>query len=253
MAVEGLRASLTHRTPNSGLRMAAAVDHVLEADGELDPAMTADEHWARLTVSSDLAPGQRLALTKFVAYGWSGERSDITLKDQVDAALTAAVETGWAGLLAAQRDYLDAYWARADVEVDGDDRVQQAVRFGMFHLLQASARAEQRAIPAKGLTGTGYAGHAFWETESFVLPVLTATIPAAAADALRWRRATLSVATEWANDPTAARRRIRLADDRRRGVQQLLAGGHGRVPRQRRHRRRGGPAGALDRGRRLRP
>ena len=68
----------------------------------------------------------------------------------------------------------------------------------MFHLLQASARAEQRAIPAKGLTGTGYAGHAFWETEIFVLPVLTATVPEAAADALRWRDATLPVASDWA-------------------------------------------------------
>ena len=111
----------------------------------------------------------------------------------------------------------------------------------MFHLLQASARAEQRAIPAKGLTGTGYAGHAFWETESFVLPVLTATIPAAAADALRWRQATLLGGPRVGDHPAAARRRLRLADDRRRGVRRVLAGGHGRVPRQRRHRRRRRP------------
>ena len=197
-SIEGTRACLMYRTRHSGLRLAAAVDHVLTADQELDPEMTSDENWVRLTASTELAPGQRLALTKFVAYGWSAERSDIALKDQVDAALTAAVETGWDGLLAAQREYLDAFWARADVEVDGDPKVQQAVRFGLFHLLQASARAEQRAIPAKGLTGTGYAGHAFWETEAFVLPVLTATVPGAAADALRWRRATLPMAKEWA-------------------------------------------------------
>jgi alpha,alpha-trehalose phosphorylase len=197
-SIEGLRASLMYRTRHSGLRMAAAADHVLATDEGLDPRMTSDEHWARLTVSRELEPGQRLTLTKFVAYGWSGERSDIALKDQVDAALTAAVDTGWDGLLAAQREYLDGFWTKADVEVDGDREVQQGVRFGMFHLLQASARAEQRAIPAKGLTGTGYAGHAFWETEAFVLPALTATVPAAAADALRWRRSTLPLAQEWA-------------------------------------------------------
>ncbi len=140
-SVERHRACLMHRTRNSELRMAAAVDHVLAADSELDPELTSDEHWARLTVRTDLEPGQRLTLTKFVTYGWSGERSDIALKDQVDAALTAAVDTGWDGLLAAQREYLDAYWARADVEVDGDAVVQQAVRFCLFHLLQASARA----------------------------------------------------------------------------------------------------------------
>ena len=52
------------------------------------------------------------------------------------------------------------------------------MRFGLFHVLQASARAERRPIAGKGLTGSGYDGHAFWDTEGFVLPVLTYTAPA---------------------------------------------------------------------------
>ena len=68
------------------------------------------------------------------------------------------------------------------------------MRFALFHVLQAGARAERRAIAAKGLTGPGYDGHAFWDTETFVLPVLTYTTPHAAADALRWRRDTLELA-----------------------------------------------------------
>jgi alpha,alpha-trehalose phosphorylase len=70
------------------------------------------------------------------------------------------------------------------------------VRFALFHTLQAGARAEGRAIAAKGLTGTGYDGHTFWDTERFVLPVLTYTAPHAAADALRWRHETLDLARE---------------------------------------------------------
>lgn len=70
------------------------------------------------------------------------------------------------------------------------------MRFGLFHVLQASARAERRAIAGKGLTGTGYDGHAFWDTEGFVLPVLTYTKPHAAADALRWRASTLDLARD---------------------------------------------------------
>jgi alpha,alpha-trehalose phosphorylase len=62
--------------------------------------------------------------------------------------------------------------------------------------MQAAARSEQRAIPAKGLTGTGYEGHAFWDTETYVLPVLTYTHPESAADALRWRKSTLELARE---------------------------------------------------------
>ncbi|CAM5339472.1 Glycosyl hydrolase OS=Streptomyces fumanus OX=67302 GN=GCM10018772_26510 PE=3 SV=1 [Streptomyces fumanus] len=130
---------------------------------------------ARLTVTSVLEPGQKLRVQKTVAHGWSGARSRPAMSDQVEAALAAAAHGGWEGLLAEQRSYLDDFWARADVEVDGDEEIQQAVRFGLFHVLQAGARAEQRAIPAKGLTGSGYDGHAFWDTEMFVLPVLTYT------------------------------------------------------------------------------
>jgi alpha,alpha-trehalose phosphorylase len=118
------------------------------------------------------------------------------VRDQVWAALSGARQTGWDGLLAEQRAYLDDFWDKADVEIDGDTEIQQAVRFGLFHVLQAGARAENRAIPAKGLTGPGYDGHAFWDTEAFVLPVLTMTVPRAAASALRWRQSTLPLAIE---------------------------------------------------------
>ena len=138
-------------------------------------------------LSGRLAPGEKLRLVKMVSYGWSSTRSRPALRDQVAAALAVAMGTGWEGMLAEQRAYLDDFWDRADVELDGDDEIQQAVRFALFHILQASARAERQGIPAKGLTGSGYDGHAFWDSESFVLPVLTCTVPHAAADALRWR------------------------------------------------------------------
>ena len=142
-----------------------------------------------------LEPGQRLRLVKFVAYGWSGSRSLPAVRDQADAALAGARKAGWDGLLTAQRSYLDAFWARADVQLDGDPEIQQAVRFALFHVLQAGARAEGRAIPAKGLTGPGYDGHCFWDSEAYVLPVLTYVAPGAAAHALHWRHSTLPKAT----------------------------------------------------------
>ena len=95
-----------------------------------------------------------------------------------------------------KRAFLDDFWERADVELEGDAELQQALRFALFHTLQAGARSERRAIPAKGLTGTGYDGHAFWDTEGYVLPVLTYTAPTAAADALRWRASTLDLAKD---------------------------------------------------------
>jgi alpha,alpha-trehalose phosphorylase len=100
----------------------------------------------------------------------TGGRVSARRRDEVAAALAEACYTGWDGLLAGQRDYLDDFWERADVELEGDAELQQAVRFALFHTLQAGARGERRAIAAKGLTGPGYDGHAVWDTETFVLP-----------------------------------------------------------------------------------
>ncbi|MGW7163928.1 glycoside hydrolase family 65 protein [Streptomyces sp. NPDC054884] len=192
----GRRLRLVHRTKRSGLRVAVAADHEVSGPERTTLSSESNVDVARLTVTSVLEPGQRLRVEKLVAHGWSGVRSRPAMSDQVEAALAAAGHSGWAGLLDEQRAYLDDFWTRADVEVDGDEEIQQAVRFALFHVLQAGARAEQRAIPAKGLTGSGYDGHAFWDTETFVLPLLTYTAPVAVAEALRWRQNTLPAARE---------------------------------------------------------
>ena len=189
-------ALLVHRTRGSGLMMAAAMEHQIEVPGRVEMTTDAGEDWARTTVICGLRAGQQLRVVKFLAYGWSSLRSRPALRDQVLGAVAGAKYSGWNGLLESQRHYLDDFWDCADVEVEGDADCQQAVRFGLFHVLQASARAERRAIPGKGLTGTGYDGHTFWDTEGFVLPVLTYTAPYAAADALRWRASTLDLARE---------------------------------------------------------
>src|SRR3954451_13593654 len=187
-------AALAHSTKASGLTLAAAMDHIIEGPPGTEVRSESFDDQARVTVTADVAPGRRLRLVKFLAYGWSSQRSVPAVRDQVAAALAAARHTGWQGLLDQQRTYLDEFWQRADVELEGDAELQQAIRFGLFHTLQASARGEQRAIAAKGLTGPGYDGHTFWDTESFVLPVLTYTSPHVVADALTWRSLTLDLA-----------------------------------------------------------
>jgi alpha,alpha-trehalose phosphorylase len=188
---------LTHSTKNSRLRIASAMDHLIDGPDPRIETHVFDDGGA-VTAAALVAPGQRLTMVKYVGYGWSGVRSLVGVRDQVWAAMTAARQTGWEGLLAEQRAFLDDFWDRADVQIDGDTEVQQAVRFALFHVLQAGVRGESRPIPAKGLTGPGYDGHAFWDTEAFVLPVLTFTAPDAVASALRWRRDTLPAALDHA-------------------------------------------------------
>jgi alpha,alpha-trehalose phosphorylase len=170
------------------------MDHLVSAPGEIWTGLNGSADTARFTATTRLERGQSLRLVKFLAYGWSSQRSLPAVRAQVEAALVGAKATGWDGLVSQQRVFFDEFWARADVDLDGDPEVQQAVRYSLFQVLQASARAEHRPVPAKGLTGTGYDGHAFWDAETFVLPVLTYTDPDAAADALRWRHTILPAA-----------------------------------------------------------
>ena len=195
-----LEATLGHRTRVSGLQMAAAIDHVFQGPAGTVTEAESEPDLARITFSTELAPGQILKVVKLLAYGWSSTRSMPALRDQADAALSAAKRTGWEGLLAGQRAFLDDVRSRADVEVEGDPSLQQALRFALFQVVQATARAEQRAIPAKGLTARGYDGHAFWDMDTYLLPVLIYSAPGAARDVLRWRHSTLALAQERARE-----------------------------------------------------
>jgi alpha,alpha-trehalose phosphorylase len=193
---QGTVGLMVHHTHASGLRIGAAMDHHIEGPAGMNVSSESYPDVVRVAVAGRLKPGERLRIVKIIAYGWSSLRSRSAILDQVMAALSAARLTGWEGLVAEQRAYLTEFWTGANFELDGDPEIQQAVRFALFHVLQAGARAERRPIPAKGLTGPGYDGHAFWDTEIFVLPALTLTVPRAAADALRWRHLILDEARE---------------------------------------------------------
>ena len=157
------------------------MDHVVEGHRH-GTASTAESSadLGRVTVAADARePGQRLRVVKFLAYGWSSQRSLPAVRDQVDgrARRGAAHRLGGPARRAARSTSTTSGNAPTSSST-ATPELQQAVRFALFHVLQAGARAEQRAIPAKGLTGPGYDGHTFWDTETFVLPVLTYTAPA---------------------------------------------------------------------------
>ncbi|UFU06932.1 glycoside hydrolase family 65 protein [Ruania halotolerans] len=187
----GQQAVLMHRTRRSKLRMAAGMDHVLEVPQGAQTTIEASGDLARYTVTAQLPKGSKLRMVKYLSYGWSHRRSTPALRDQVEAALAVGKLIGWDELLEKQRAYLDDFWQHADVEIDGDPGLQQAVRVSMFHVLQCSARAEGQGLGAKGLSGIGYDGHTFWDADLFALPMLTYTMPSAARDHLLWRRDTL--------------------------------------------------------------
>ena len=192
----GLRVVLAHATRRSGIVLASGMEHVLGGPDPVEQLTQVEPDLGRVTVALTLEPGEPLRLVKLLAYHWSSVQSVEWLRDEVDASLESALAQGFEGLAAQQRAYLDAFWERGDIELHGDLPIQQALRFSLFHLLQAAARADGRSVPAKGLTGPGYDGHIFWDAETFVLPPLLYRLPEAARSLLRWRHSTLPRARE---------------------------------------------------------
>jgi trehalose/maltose hydrolase-like predicted phosphorylase len=107
--------------------------------------------------------------------------------DANDAVVDAAAEAGFDRLQAEQRAAWAARWAAADIEIEGDPASQQAIRFALFHLLSCAPLSGEAPVGARGLTGLAYSGHVFWDADVFVLPVLAATLPAAALSMLEYR------------------------------------------------------------------
>ncbi len=137
--------------------------------------------------SVEVNPAQPIHLTKFMAYHFAEDCEVEELSNRVERTLDHTMEIGETQLIKEQRDRYDTFWERADVEIEGDPRVQQAVRFNLFQVRQATARAEGHGVPAKGLTGQGYEGHYFWDGEIYVLPYVIYTDPKLAGNLLRFR------------------------------------------------------------------
>ena len=181
-------------TRRSGLTLACGMDHTLDDGCPVDLQGGTDEHRVVLAARAD--PDHPLRLTKLLAYHTARRGTVGGLSRRVEATLGAGVRRGFDRLAAEQRRRLDRFWSLADVVVDGDPALQQAVRFALFQLHQASACLRGTGIPAKGLTGLGYEGQYFWDQEIYLLGVLTYLAPEVAAEVLRYRHATLPMARQ---------------------------------------------------------
>ena len=188
------------RTDGSGLAVAVAVGHDVTGPAQTEVTTHATADRVVTTAAVRLDPGERLRVVKVAALGWTRQVTRDVLTAGLDELLADGLRDGWERLAAQQREVLDEFWEHADVRVDGDPDLQQAVRFALFHVFQAAAQGTDRGIPAKGLTGTGYDGHTFWDTEVFVMPMLNHVWPEAAADALRWRHRMLPAARDRARE-----------------------------------------------------
>ena len=176
----------THRT---GKRLAMATSSLLRIDGrELVPTVSGELKRSWTWTSR---PAQLVCFERFVAV----VRSDALDRDPSEDArhkLGAAGRLGWRGSIAAHEAAWSERWRLSDVEIEGDDTAQQALRFAVYHLNSAANPADERvSIGARALTGQDYRGHVFWDTEIYMLPFFVTTWPEAARSLLMYRFRTL--------------------------------------------------------------
>ncbi len=197
---EGQRIFLVHKTRSSKMTLACGIDHTLETNCSLVSKTKYTKDSGRVIFSIEAEAGVPIRLTKYMTYTTTKTASPEELCDRAERALDRAVSHGFQNLLTEQREYLDDFWRRSDLEVRGRPGLQQAIRFNMYQILQASARAENVGVPAKGLTGSAYEGHHFWDTEIYLLPFLIYTEPRIARNLLKFRHSYLDKARERARE-----------------------------------------------------
>jgi len=114
--------------------------------------------------------------------------------------LTELLTTTFNKQLQDQRDYLDDFWQRSDIVISNDNQLQEGIRFNLYQLLQSAGQDAHSNIAAKGLTGEGYEGHYFWDTEIYMFPVFLMTQPQIAKQLLIYRHQILDFARERARE-----------------------------------------------------
>jgi alpha,alpha-trehalose phosphorylase len=190
------RIVLCHATESSRFTLTCATDNALEGSCPHSCKVVHTADFGQVAFTIDAQPGCPLQLTKYIVYHTSQTASAEELCGRAERTLDRVVPQGFRQLLASQQQYMDDFWLRSDVRIKDirEDRtkrstveIQQAIRFNLFHILQASARAEDTGVPAKGLTGQAYEGHYFWDTEIYLLPFLTYTSPRIARNLLAFR------------------------------------------------------------------
>ncbi|GAA4691584.1 glycoside hydrolase family 65 protein [Nocardioides conyzicola] len=198
------RLMLGYQCAHSGMTIAVAADHSLHTSDEFEIVSRAEEDLAKVVYRVDATQGTTMRLQKTVAYHSSRGVPVRELSDRCDRTLDRAARHGLSHYVADQRAWYADFWAAADVEIAGETdelrAVQQATRYNLFSLAQASGRIDGLGVPAKGMTGSGYEGHYFWDTEVYVIPFLTYTQPEVARNALHFRSVMLPAARERARE-----------------------------------------------------
>ncbi|HET7839705.1 MAG TPA: family 65 glycosyl hydrolase, partial [Rectinemataceae bacterium] len=194
----GGRLYVESRTAGSGLSLGVLSDFTCVGGRGLKVELRRGPGGAGARLRLGLGPGEEFRLTRMNVYADSARHGRVA---EAVLAIAAALEgRPFDALVADQERELAAFWARAEVSIEGDPALDEGLRFNLYQLLQSAPTDGASSIPAKGLSGEGYEGHYFWDAEIYMLPFFCYTNPPLARGMLLYRHATLEGARAHARE-----------------------------------------------------
>lgn len=199
LTAEGTKLFYEGTTIGSGLSMGCGSETEVSPVGTLETSEScADGLRAVCRMKLKAVKDETLTLDKYMAYVSCLDGFDGTLDAFVRKELNEACSLGMEELMNRQKAYVEDFWNRASIHIEGDGAQEtiQGLHFNIFHVFQGAGRDGRRGMPAKALTGEGYEGHYFWDTEMYMLPLFIYTQPQTARALLEWRFHTLDQARD---------------------------------------------------------
>ncbi len=178
-------ALMLHRTVTTQFAVGCGMRNLIDTPAVCKPYNA--EESIGFVYQIDAQRGVPVTLDKFIAYATSLDSEPGQVLPVVLAELNEAAAAGYEALCLEQTRYMKDFWDVADIVIEGDELLQRGIRFNLFHLLQGTGQDGRTNIAAKGLTGLGYEGHYFWDTEVYILPFFLYTRPEIARKLLEYR------------------------------------------------------------------
>ncbi|MBD5550500.1 MAG: glycoside hydrolase family 65 protein [Lachnospiraceae bacterium] len=190
----------SHKVMVDGIPIAAYMDAPAVRETKRKCTIQGDVSELEAFISFEIAAQKRVpvSLEKMICYATSLEIKKEELECFVKEELKRAETIGYERLRRYQKNYLEKFWETADIRIKGEesDALIQGLHFNLFHIFQSAVRGGKHGMGAKGLSGEGYEGHYFWDTEMYVLPVFIYTAPETARRLMDFRYETLDQARE---------------------------------------------------------
>ncbi|NPV90761.1 MAG: glycoside hydrolase family 65 protein [Firmicutes bacterium] len=183
---------ITSRTFKSGLEVCSCVKNVLFQDCQKQFIIDNNDAVCRFMTTA--RPGERIRFIKYAVFSDSIRHENC--RDRAEAEMALARSVPLQELYEKQEAYLADYWNNCGIEIEGDDELNTSIRFSLYQLIQAVGKDQHGNVAPKGLSGDGYEGHFFWDSEMYIQPFFTATNPAISRKLIEYRYRTLDMARE---------------------------------------------------------